>query len=45
VRIVTEFKDLPDGPTYMARSVVNYPDEELTLTMENFGYEYLGSDE
>ena len=41
----TEFKDLPDGPTYMARSVVNYPDEELTLTMENFGYEYLGSDE
>ena len=45
VRIVTEFKDLPDGPTYMARSVVDYPDEELTLTMENFGYEYLGSDE
>jgi hypothetical protein len=45
VRIVTEFKDLPDGPTYMARSTVSYPDEELTLTMENFGYEYLGSDE
>ena len=34
VRIVTEFKDLPDGPTYMARSVIDYPDEELTLTME-----------
>jgi hypothetical protein len=45
VRIVTEFKDLPDGPTYMARSVVDYPEEELTLTMENFGYEYLGGDE
>jgi hypothetical protein len=45
VRIVTEFKDIPDGPTYMAHSVVDYPDEALTLTMENFGYEYLGSDE
>jgi hypothetical protein len=45
VRIVTEFKDIPNGPTYMARSVVDYPDEELTLTMENFGYEFLGGDE
>ena len=45
VRIVTEFKDLPAGPTYMARSVVDYPEEELTLTMENFGYEFLGGDE
>lgn len=45
VRIVTEFKDIPDGPTYMARSVVDYPEEELTLTMENFGYEFLGGDE
>jgi hypothetical protein len=45
VRIVTEFKDLPDGPTYMARSVVDYPDEELTLTMENFGYELTASEE
>ena len=45
VRIVTEFKDLPDGPTYLARSVVDYPQEELTLTMENFGYELLGEDE
>jgi len=45
VRIVTEFKDIPDGPTYMARSVLDYPGEELTLTMENFGYEFLGGDE
>jgi len=36
VRIVSEFKDLPGGPTYMARSVVDYPREELTLTVENF---------
>ena len=45
VRMVTEFKDLPHGPTYIARSTVDYPKEELTLTMENFGYEFLGGDE
>ena len=38
VRIVCEFRDLPNGPTYMARSVVDYPNEELTLTVENFEY-------
>lgn len=38
VRIVSEFKDLPAGPTYMARSVVDYSREELTLTVENFDY-------
>ena len=45
VRIVTEFRDLPNGPTYVARSVVDYPREELTLTMENFDYEHLGREE
>ena len=45
VRIVTEFKDLPNGPTYMVRSVVDYPREELTLTMENFDYEHLALEE
>lgn len=45
VRIVTEFKDLPDGPTYLARSVVEYPGEKLTLTMENFGYEPVAREE
>ena len=45
VRIVTEFRDLPNGPTYMARSVVDCPREELTLTMENFDYEHLGREE
>lgn len=39
VRIVSEFKDLAGGPTYMARSVVDYPREELTLTVENFDYQ------
>jgi len=45
MRIVTEFRDLPNGPTYMARSVVDYPRAELTLTMENFDYEHLGREE
>jgi hypothetical protein len=38
VRIVSEFQDLPDGPTYLARSVVDYPDQELTITTDNFDY-------
>ena len=45
VRIVTEFRDLPNGPTYVARSVVDYSREELTLTMENFDYEHLAREE
>ena len=39
VRIVSEFKDLPAGPTYMARSVVDYSSEQLTLTVENFDHQ------
>ena len=45
VRIVTEFRDLPQGPTYMARSVVDYPHEELTLTVENFDYEHVATED
>jgi hypothetical protein len=39
VRAVSDFRDLPDGPTYLARSVVDYPKEELQLITENFDYE------
>jgi hypothetical protein len=45
VRIVTEFRDLPNGPTYLARSVVDYPHKQLTLTVENFDYETLAMEE
>jgi hypothetical protein len=38
VRVVSEFKDLTDGPTYMARTVVDYPSEELTISTENFDH-------
>jgi len=38
LRIVSEFKDLTGGPTYLARSVVDYPSREATITTENFEY-------
>ncbi len=39
VKVVSDFQDLPNGPTYMARSIVDYPSEELRLITENFDYE------
>lgn len=36
--IVSEFRDLPGGPTYVARSVVEYPDEGLSVITDNFDY-------
>ena len=39
VRIVLEFQDLPQGgPTYVARSVVNYDDASVVIVTENFEY-------
>jgi hypothetical protein len=39
VRIVSEFQDLTDGPTHVARSVVEYPSRELSIITDNFDYE------
>lgn len=39
VRIVSDFEALPNGPSYMARSVVDYPSEELTLITDNFAHQ------
>ncbi len=39
VRVVSDFQDLPAGPNYMARSVIDYPSKELRLITENFDYE------
>lgn len=36
--IISEFRDLPNGPTYMARSVLGYPDKELSVITDNFDY-------
>lgn len=38
VRIVSEFQDLPGGPTYMARSLIDFPERELAITTENFEF-------
>lgn len=35
VKIVSEFKDLPNGPNYAARTVIEYSAEDLTITTEN----------
>ena len=39
VWVASDFQDLPNGPTHMARSIVDYPSEELRLITENFDYE------
>jgi hypothetical protein len=36
--IVSEFRDLPNGPTYIARSVIGYPDKELAVVTDNFDH-------
>jgi hypothetical protein len=38
VRLVSEFADLPGGPTYMARSVLAYPSRELVVLTENYDH-------
>lgn len=38
VRIVSEFQLLPNGLSYMARSVIDYQGQELTVITENFDY-------
>lgn len=39
VKAVIEFSDLPAGPNYMARTVVDYQKDGLQLITENFDYE------
>jgi hypothetical protein len=38
VRIVTDFQEIPGGPTYMSRSVIDYQSEGISLIKENFDY-------
>jgi len=38
VRIVSEFSDLPEGPTYMARSQVSFNGNEIGIITENFDH-------
>jgi len=38
VRIISEFRDLPQGPTYLARSQVSYSGNSIIIITENFDY-------
>lgn len=38
VRIVSEFQDLPQGPTFMARSQISYDGTSIVIVTENFDY-------
>lgn len=38
VRIVSEFKDLPDGTNHLARAVIEFPNEELVVTTDNYDH-------
>jgi hypothetical protein len=40
VVIVSEFQDLPQGPTYMVRSRVSYDGNAIGMIAENFDYEH-----
>jgi hypothetical protein len=38
VQIVSEFQDIPNGPTYMSRNQVNYSGASLVIITQNFDY-------
>lgn len=38
--IVTDYRRLPAGPTYQARSVLRYAVQRLDVTVETFDYEH-----
>jgi hypothetical protein len=42
VHFVTEFRGVAEGPTYPARSVLEYPDKEVELIVDNYDYQRLG---
>jgi hypothetical protein len=39
VQIVSEFKDLPDGPSYMATSRITYDNGDIVIITENFDHQ------
>ncbi len=42
VHFTGEFRPLSDGPTYPARLVLEYPDKEVELVVENYDYQKVG---
>jgi hypothetical protein len=43
VNLVSEYRSLDNGPTYQARSVLQYPEKQIELTIENFEYQHVGT--
>jgi hypothetical protein len=40
VRLVSEYRSVDSGPTYQARAVLQYPEKQIELTVENFEYQH-----
>ena len=36
--LALEYKSVPDGPTYTARTVLTYPEKNVELTIDNYDY-------
>jgi len=43
VSLVSEYRTLDNGLTYQARSVLQYPEKQVELTVENFEYQHVGA--
>ena len=37
--LIADYRAVPNGPTYMARAVLTYPEKNVELTVDNSGYE------
>lgn len=42
VSLVTDFRNLENGLTFQARTVLRYPDKEVELSVENFDHQHVG---
>ena len=38
VGLVADYQSVPNGPTYMARAVLTYPEKNVELTVDNSDY-------
>ena len=37
--LVADYRGVPNGPTYMARAVLTYPEKNVELTVDNSEYQ------
>jgi hypothetical protein len=38
LRVISEFRDIVGGPSYLARVAIDYPEEKLLITTDNFDH-------